>query len=148
MDDARHELSTGLQEIRELAHGIHPAVLTDAGLPAALRSLAERAAVPVTITAVPTQPASVVEQTAYYVVAESLVNTVKHAHASAVSVRIRLQAGRLRVEIRETMGRAARGRLGSGLRGLSDRVAALDGHLSVSSTPGSGTTVIADLPCG
>ena len=147
VDDARHELSTGLQEIRELAHGIHPAVLTDAGLPAALRSLAERAAVPVTITAVPTQRLpSAVEQTAYYVVAESLVNTVKHAHASAVSVCIRTQAGRLRVEIRDDGVGGAQPSHGSGLRGLSDRVAALDGHLSVSSTPGSGTTVIAELP--
>ena len=148
VDDARHELSTGLQEIRELAHGIHPAVLTDAGLPAALRSLAERAAVPVTITAVPTQRLpSAVEQTAYYVVAESVVNTVKHAHAAAVSVCIRLDAGRLRVEIRDDGVGGAQPSQGSGLRGLSDRVAALDGNLSVRSTPGGGTTVIAELPC-
>ena len=148
VDDARHELSTGLQEIRELAHGIHPAVLTDAGLPAALRSLAERAAVPVTITAVPTQRLpSAVEQTAYYVVAESVVNTVKHAHAAAVSVCLRLNAGRLRVEIRDDGVGGAQPSQGSGLRGLSDRVAALDGNLSVRSTPGGGTTVIAELPC-
>jgi signal transduction histidine kinase len=148
VDEARRELSTGLDEIRELARGIHPAVLTDAGLPAALRSLAERAAVPVTITAVPSQRLpSVVEQTAYYVVAESVVNTVKHAHATSASVSIRLNAGQLRVEISDDGVGGAQPSHGSGLRGLSDRVAAVDGHLSVSSPPGSGTTVVGELPC-
>ena len=147
VDDARHELSTGLQEIRELAHGIHPAVLTDAGLPGALRSLAERAAVPVTITAVPTQRLpSVVEQTAYYVVAESVVNTVKHAHAASVSVCIRLSRSS---SGRDPRRRSRRRRAIPGDRAArpSDRVAALDGHLPVSSPPGSGTTVIVELPC-
>jgi signal transduction histidine kinase len=88
-----------------------------------------------------------VEQTAYYVVAESLVNTVKHAHAASVSVCIRTQAGRLRVEIRDDGVGGAQPSHGSGLRGLSDRVAALDGHLSVSSPLGSGTSVIMELPC-
>src|SRR3954466_8760556 len=120
----------------------------DAGLPAALRSLARRAAVPVTITARPPPrlPRAVL-QTAPYVVAESVVKPAQNAHAASVSVCIRTQAGRLRVEIRDDGVGGAQPSHGSGLRGLSDRVAALDGHLSMSSPPGGGTTVIMELPC-
>jgi signal transduction histidine kinase len=148
VDEACRELGGAIEEIRELARGIHPAVLTDAGLPAALRSLAERSPLPVEIAAVPQErlPA-LVEETAYYVIAESLVNIVKHAGASRVSVEVRRVDGRLLVAVADDGVGGADPAAGSGLRGLADRVAALDGCLRIASRHSDGTRIIAELPC-
>jgi signal transduction histidine kinase len=134
--------------VRELARGIHPAVLTDAGLAAALRSLAERSPVPVTLAEVPAArlPASV-EETAYYVVAESLTNIAKHAGARTAVVEVAQDVGLLRVEVRDDGVGGADVGSGSGLRGLTDRVSAVGGQLEVHSRPGSGTRIVAEVPC-
>jgi hypothetical protein len=131
------------------ADGIHPAVLTDDGLPAALRSLAEHSAVPVTITTVPARRLpTLVEESAYCVVAERLASVVKHANANRALVEIRHDVRWLTVEVRDYGRGGAVFSDGSGLRGLTDRVAALDGRPHVHSNPGRGTRVIAELPCG
>ena len=148
VDEACRELGGAIEEIRELARGIHPASLSDAGLPAALRSLAERSPVPVEIrTTPPGRLPAVVEETAYYVAAESLANVAKHAGAHRVAVDVRQNDGSLTVEVRDDGIGGADPTEGSGLRGLADRVAALDGRLSVESNPGSGTRITADIPC-
>jgi len=148
LDDACTALTAALDEVRELARGIHPAVLSDAGLADALRALAERSPVPVELSAVPPgRLPSLVEETAYYVVAESLANVVKHARATRAVVDLRLRQGRLLVQVRDDGAGGAEPARGSGLRGLVDRVAAVDGHLDVDSTS-SGTRVQAEIPCG
>lgn len=145
---ANEELARGLGELRELARGLHPAVLTERGLGAAVRGLAERAPVPVDLVCVPGErfPPSV-EATAYFVVSEALANVAKHAHASGASVSV-LQVGeRLVVDVDDDgVGGAAPDR-GSGLHGLADRVATVAGTLQVASTPGGGTRVHAEIPC-
>ncbi|MGW6283217.1 sensor histidine kinase [Kribbella sp. NPDC055071] len=140
-------LTTALDELRELARGIHPSVLVDEGLDSALRSLTERSAVPVRLVAVPAErlePA--VEAVAYFVVSEALANAAKHASATDVSIAVRRTTGRLIVEIRDN-GKGGADPEGSGLRGLADRVAAVDGRLLVNSPPGRGTCVRAEIPC-
>ncbi|MEU4197446.1 histidine kinase [Kribbella sp. NPDC026611] len=141
-------LTTALAELRELARGIHPSILVDEGLEPALRSLTERSAVPVRLLAVPSEriePA--IEAVAYFVVSEALANAAKHAAATEVCVAVRHSAGWLLVEIRDD-GKGGADPEGSGLRGLADRVAAVDGRLVVDSPPGRGTTVRAEIPCG
>jgi signal transduction histidine kinase len=146
---AREELAIALEELRELARGIHPAVLTARGLGAALESLAERATVPVDIDLDGTGrlPAHV-EAAAYYVVSEALTNVAKYAEASTVAVRIARDNGSVIVEIADDGVGGADPERGSGLRGLIDRVEALDGVLAVQSRPGEGTTIRATMPCG
>jgi signal transduction histidine kinase len=161
---ASQELRLAIDELRELARGIHPAILTDEGLGPALASLAGRTAVPVTLLEVPSgRLPRPVEATAYFVVAEALANLTKHARAASASVRVRLhhddqpagtqageQAGRqagLLVEVRDDGVGGADPARGSGLRGLHDRVAAIGGWLSVTSPLGQGTVVQAWLPC-
>jgi signal transduction histidine kinase len=143
------QLDLALAELRELARGIHPAILTEAGLGSALESLAERAAVPARVTAAPDRrlPAAV-ESTAYFVVSEALANVAKHARASTATIAAHQADGRLRVEVADDGVGGADPAKGSGLRGLADRVAALDGRLEVISPPGGGTRVVAELPCG
>jgi signal transduction histidine kinase len=144
---AREELAVALEELRELARGIHPAVLTARGLGPALESLAERAAVPVEIELdgnrrLPER----IEAAAYYLVAESLTNIAKHAQASAVTVRVARDNGAAVVEIMDDGIGGEEPQGGSGLRGLIDRIEALDGTLSVRSGAGEGTTVSARIP--
>jgi signal transduction histidine kinase len=148
LDEAAAELRLALAELRELARGIHPVILSEAGLGPALASLAERSPIPVTIAAAPFDrlPARV-EETAYYVASEALANAAKHAHATAVTISTRRCERGLVVEIGDD-GVGGADPDGSGLRGLADRVAALDGHLQVRSPAGEGTCVIAELPCG
>jgi signal transduction histidine kinase len=148
LDDARNELSQALEELRELARGIHPAVLTDRGLVPALEALADRAPVPVAFDALPEErlPADV-EAAAYFVVAESLTNVAKYAAAHEAHVRVMRRNGHAVVEVADDGVGGARPTGGTGLRGLADRLAALDGVLEVSSPPGSGTTVRATIPC-
>jgi signal transduction histidine kinase len=148
LEGARVELASALEELRELARGIHPAILTDRGLPAALEALAGRAPVPVEIEKVPEgrMPTSV-EAVAYFVVAESLTNMAKYADAEYATVRILRENGYAVVEIEDNGIGGADPSAGSGLRGLADRLAALDGRLEVDSPPGVGTTVRARIPC-
>jgi signal transduction histidine kinase len=147
VDELEAELGHALQELRELARGIHPAVLTEQGLPAAVRALAERVPFPVRIV-VPTGPLPAsVETAAYFVVAESLANVAKYAHATQVWVTIASDNGSARVEVRDDGVGGARPSDGSGLQGLADRVGALGGQLWVASPLGGGTCVTAELPC-
>ena len=144
---AQEELTRALDELRELARGIHPAVLTDRGLGAAVEALAVRSPLPVEIVDVPEERLpEPVEAAAYFVIAEALTNVVKYADASSATVSVRRVNGHAEVEIRDDgVGGADPGR-GSGLRGLADRVGALDGSLALDSPPGSGTTLRAEIP--
>ena len=144
---AGEELTRALEELRELARGIHPAVLTDRGLEPALQALATRAAVPVRLEEAPDERLpEPVEAAAYYVVSEALTNIAKYAQASSATVRISRENGRALVEVADDGVGGANPMLGSGLRGLADRVEALDGRLEVESPPGRGTTVRAEIP--
>jgi len=149
LSDAAEELVQALRELRELGRGIHPAILTEEGLDAAIQSLTERSPVPVEISGHAGAPLpQPVEAAAYYVVSEALANVVKYANASMVKVAVdRCERG-LRVEVADDGLGGAVARPGSGLEGLGDRVAALDGRLVVDSPPGQGTRVTAEIPCG
>ena len=144
---AGEELALGLEELRELARGIHPAVLTDRGLAAAVEALAARATLPVELNSLPSERLpEPIEAAAYYVVSESLANVAKYAAASQAQVDLARDDGLLVVEVSDDgVGGADPGE-GSGLRGLTDRVEALGGRLQVSSERGRGTTVRAELP--
>jgi signal transduction histidine kinase len=146
--DAIDELTEATAELRELARGIHPAILTDRGLDAAVNALAGRASVPVEVGALPAERLPPpVESTAYFVVAEALTNVARYSQASYAEVDIGRENGALVVEIRDDGVGGADPARGSGLRGLADRVAAVDGRLSVTSEPGAGTIVHAEIPC-
>ena len=144
---AGEELALALQELRELARGLHPAILTDRGLAPALETLAERASVPVELEVdLDRRLPGPVEVAIFYVVSESLANIAKHADASAVTVRVSHSDDAVVVEVADDGVGGADERLGSGLRGLSDRVEALDGRLVVESPAGAGTRVVATMP--
>jgi signal transduction histidine kinase len=147
VDELAEKLAVALAELRELARGIHPAILTDRGLAPAIDALATRASVPVdTEVAVEERLAPPIEAAAYFVVAEALTNVDKYAHATSARVEIRRDGDTLHVEVADDgRGGAVLGK-GSGLRGLVDRLAALDGTLSVDSPPGAGTVVRAQVP--
>ena len=147
LDRAQEELQTGLAELRELARGIHPAVLTERGLEPALQSLVARAPVPVSVEAAcdGRLPANV-ESAAYFVVSEALANVAKYARATHARVAVRRANGRVTVEVADDGVGGADAAGGSGLRGLADRVAALDGTLSLDSPPGRGTRLHAEIP--
>jgi signal transduction histidine kinase len=148
LDDAIGELTEATAELRELARGIHPAILTDRGLEAAVTALASRATVPVELLSVPEERLSPpVESTAYFVVAESLTNVARYSHASHAEVEITRDNGRLVVEVRDDGVGGADPARGSGLRGLADRVGAVDGRLAVESPAGAGTKVHVEIPC-
>jgi PAS domain S-box-containing protein len=146
---AAEELSKGLEELRELARGIHPAVLTDRGLHAAVDNLAARSPLPVDVSGLPDErlPADV-EAAAYYVVSEALTNVARYADASSATVSISFADGVARVEVTDDGSGGADPSRGSGLRGLADRVDAIGGRLEVESPAGAGTCVRAVLPCG
>jgi signal transduction histidine kinase len=148
LDQTRREVTESLRELRELAHGIHPAVVTGHGLAVALKTLVARAPVPVRLTVdlhgrLPERQ----EVAAYYVVSESLTNVAKYARASSAAVEVRHTDGRILVEIVDDGIGGADTRRGSGLRGLADRVEALGGRLRVWSPAGGGTHVEAEIPC-
>lgn len=145
---ASEELAQALEELRELARGIHPAVLSERGLSAALEALAGRAPVPVGVTVPPDRLPPAVEAAAYYVISEALANVAKYAEASAVEVSVTRQNGRAVVEVADDGVGGADPTRGSGLSGLVDRVEALDGVLQVESEPGAGTRIRAEIPCG
>lgn len=146
-EDAAVVIGCALSELRDLARGIRPAILAEAGLGPAIESLAERSPVPATVrVTLPSRPPAVVESTVYFLVSESLANVAKHAHASRVTVRVEQVAQRLVVGITDDGVGGADPARGSGLRGLGDRLAALDGRLEVRSVPGQGTEVVAQVP--
>jgi signal transduction histidine kinase len=149
LDESLVELDSATAELRELARGIHPAVLSDRGLPAALKTLAGRVPIPVDLVETPSErlPARV-EIASYYVIAEALTNVAKYAHACSAQVRVRQLNGSISVEVTDDGVGGADPTHGSGLRGLADRVAALDGRLEIVSREGHGTTVKAQIPCG
>jgi signal transduction histidine kinase len=144
---ARLQLGAVLAELRNLAHGIHPAVLTQGGLAAALEDVAERLPLPVRVTAPAVRVAPAVEATAYFVVCEALANVVKHAGASSAVVAVRADGAWLSLEISDD-GVGGAGAAGQGLANLQDRVHALDGEVIIDSPPGQGTRVLVRIPCG
>jgi signal transduction histidine kinase len=148
LDGAMTELDEALEELRELARGIHPAVLADRGLEPALSALAGRAPLPVEVKRAPEErlPAPV-EAAAYFVVAEALTNVARYAQATRASVSVERQNGHAVVEVRDDGVGGADPSRGSGLTGLKDRLATLDGRLEVESPDGGGTLVRADIPC-
>lgn len=147
LDTAADELTQSLAELRELARGIHPAILTQNGLGAALRSLAERSSVPVDLACVPEgRFVPEVEATTYFLVSEALANVAKHAGASQASVTVHRGDDRLDIDVTDD-GKGGASMTGSGLRGLADRVGAVGGRMDVRSQTGVGTTVHAEIPC-
>ena len=144
---AGDEANLALRELRDLARGIHPAILTNRGLPAALEDLASRATVPVEVVAAPQERLpDAVEAAAYFVVSECLANIGKHAQATSATVSVSAADGRLEVVVADDgVGGASLGN-GSGIQGLVDRVGALSGTLTMESPPGGGTRVAASIP--
>jgi signal transduction histidine kinase len=146
LDRASSELAESLSELRELARGLHPAVL-EYGLPSALEALANRSAVPTAVTCdLPQRLPQPVELAAYFVAAEALTNVAKYAQASEATVRAWASDGCAKIEITDDGVGGANATLGSGLRGLADRVEALDGTLAVESQAGVGTIITAEIP--
>ncbi|MFZ0216559.1 MAG: histidine kinase [Candidatus Dormiibacterota bacterium] len=149
LDDAARQLRSGLAELRDLARGLYPALLTQAGLEQALAALADRAPLPVELDLhLDGKWEPIVETTAYYVVSEALTNVAKHADASRVRVSAEERDLRLVIEIEDDGKGGAEPGQGSGLLGLEDRVATLGGTLMVDSPSGEGTRLRAELPCG
>ncbi|MGH3012870.1 MAG: PAS domain-containing protein, partial [Gaiellaceae bacterium] len=148
LGQASDELAQALEELRELARGIHPAVLSDRGLGAALEALVSRTPLPVEIEIPEARLPEPIEAAAYYVVSEALANVAKYAEASSVAVSIASVNGHALVEIVDDGVGGADPAKGSGLRGLVDRIEALDGRLEVESPPGQGTRIRVEIPCG
>lgn len=144
---AQAELASALDEIRQLVRGLHPPLLSSHGLGAALRSLVARAPAPIKLEALPAERLpEAVEAAAYYVIAEALANASKHAGASQIVVRAVVTDGQLELEVADDAAGGADLALGSGLRGLADRVAAAAGSLEIESPPGDGTRMRATIP--
>ncbi len=147
--DAHEEAKAALKEIRDLVRGIHPVILEDRGLDAALSAVVARAPVPVTLDVqVRERPPAAVESAAYFVVNEALTNVARHAQATRASVAIARAGDRLVVEVRDDGIGGADASLGSGLQGLRDRVSGLGGSMVVVSPEGGPTTISVELPCG
>jgi signal transduction histidine kinase len=145
--EAHEEAKRALAELRDLARGIHPAVLADRGLDAAISALAARSPVPVGVEVATGRLPGPVESAAYFVVAEALANAAKHARATEIGVRISRHRDLLIVEVIDDGVGGADPAKGSGLRGLADRVAAVDGRLDITSPAGGPTVIRAELPC-
>jgi signal transduction histidine kinase len=145
---AHEEAKQALAELRDFVRGLHPAVLDDRGLDAALSGLAARSPVPVRLRVeVDRRPSPTIEAVAYFVVAESLTNVAKHAGASRVDVDVTRHGDRLRIAVTDDGRGGARADGGTGLRGLGQRVASVDGTLTIDSPPGGPTLIAVDLPC-
>jgi signal transduction histidine kinase len=144
---AADEVKVAVEELRQLASGIHPGILTQGGLSVALAALANKAPVPVTVDANLDRLQPEIESTAYFVASEALTNVAKHAHASSASIRACVENGKLVIEVSDNGvgGAAADG--GTGLRGLADRVEAQGGRLRIESPAGGGTRVKGEIPC-
>ena len=148
LTQASRELGAALCELRELARGIHPPVLVQGGIRAAVESLAELSPVPVKVTVPSTRYPPLLEATAYFVVCEALANVAKHARATTADVNIDQVDGRLIVQVVDNGVGGVDIRRGTGLTGLADRVAAVEGSLDIDSLQGRGTRIRADLPSG
>lgn len=147
--EAHEEAKRALQDLRDLARGLHPAVLTDHGLEAALPALAARCPIPTRVdVAVSPRPIPAVESAAYFVVAEALTNVARHSKAADVQVTARREHDLLTIEVRDDGTGGAQVVPGGGLAGLTDRVEALDGRLTMSSPDGGPTIVRVEIPCG
>jgi signal transduction histidine kinase len=139
-----------LAELRDLAHGIHPAVLSQAGLAIALEEVTERLPLPVEIIVPDRRLASAVETTLYFVACEALANVVKHASADSARVTVQADESSLKMEIADDgVGGVTLSSIGGqGLANIADRVSALDGKVTIDSTPGIGTRLMVTIPCG
>jgi len=147
LGEAEQELAHALQELRELARGIHPAILTDQGLAAAARTLATRGAIPVTVNANGQRFPPAVETAGYYLIAEALTNISRYAQATRAWITITHGDGLARIEIGDDGIGGADPDRGTGLSGLADRIGALEGRLAIDSPSGRGTTIAAEIPC-
>lgn len=148
LSQAVDDLGVAIDELRDLARGIHPAILTESGLRAALESLVNRSSLPVRLDiALADEPPAAVASTAYFGVAEALTNVAKHANARAVLVRVASCEGSIRIEVIDDGDGGADLRAGTGLRGVADRVATVGGTLRLASPAAGGTTVDIELPC-
>ncbi|MEV4924063.1 sensor histidine kinase [Streptomyces roseoverticillatus] len=148
IDEAHREAKEAIAELSNLVRGLHPAVLEDRGLDAALSGIAERAPLPVGLTVdLPVRPAPAVEAVAYFVVSEALANVVKHARAGRADVRVETRGGILLVVVTDDGVGGASPEGGTGLAGLAKRVASVDGTFSISSPAGGPTVVTVELPC-
>jgi signal transduction histidine kinase len=147
LTSAGTELRGAIEELRELAHGLDPAILRESGLGPAVRSLADRCPTPAKVELeLDARLPRAIEATAYFVVAEALANVTKHAGATGVTIRVRARPDRLSVEVEDDGRGGADATAGSGLRGLADRVAAAGGRFDLRSVAGGGTRVAAELP--
>jgi signal transduction histidine kinase len=147
LESTAEELQVAVEELREIARGIHPGILTQGGLAVALDSLAARAPIPVSVDAEVERLQPEVEAAGYFVASEALTNVAKHAHASSAAVKASLLDGELVIEVRDD-GIGGANADGGGLRGLADRVEAQGGRLLVESSLGSGTRITGVIPCG
>jgi signal transduction histidine kinase len=145
---AREGLRAVLGELRDLAHGIHPAVLSQCGLGAALEEIAERLPLPVSVHVPPGRLDAATEATLYFVACEALVNVVKHANAESALVAVRAGGSLLEMEIADDGRGGVTAEAGHGLANMADRVGALDGELVIDSPPGRGTRLVVRVPCG
>jgi signal transduction histidine kinase len=149
IEEAHSEAMQAISEIRDLTRGLHPPVLTDRGLDAAISAVAARSPVPVRVRVdVDPRPSLTIESIAYFIVTEALTNVAKHAAAAQAWVTVERIADYLKIEVRDDGQGGANAAAGSGLRGLGDRVAGVDGHLTLVSPVGRGTLLIAEVPCG
>jgi PAS domain S-box-containing protein len=148
LGEVSRELDTGLEELREIARGLHPAILSDRGLRAALESLAARIPIPVTIDTPDDRLPEHIEATAYYIVSEAMTNVARHAEADHARVSVRREGEVVRCEVADDGRGGADAADGTGILGLRDRAEAAGGTLAMLSPPGHGTTVTAVLPLG
>jgi signal transduction histidine kinase len=148
--EARDGLREVLAELRDLAHGIHPALLSQGGLAAALEEVAERLPLPIRVTAPSLRLGAASEASLYFIACEALSNVVKHAKADSATVLVRIEESHLEMEIADDGigGLAAGDETGQGLANIVDRVSALDGEISIDSPPGEGTRIVVTMPCG
>jgi signal transduction histidine kinase len=147
LDATVDELQVAVNELRELARGVHPAILTEDGLGAALESLAARTPFPVELETFDERVPAPVEAAAYFVASEALTNVSKHAHASRAHVLARRRNGKVEIVVEDDGVGGAQPEQGSGLSGLADRVEALGGKLRIESPPGHGTRIVGEIPC-
>jgi signal transduction histidine kinase len=147
LESTADELQVALQELRDLAQGIHPGILTQGGLAPALESLAGRVSIPVSVAVAQERLPPEIEATAYFVACEALTNVVKHSQATQASIRAQRTDGWLVVEVEDNGVGGASTQDGTGLRGLADRVEAHGGHFRIESAPGSGTRILGEIPC-
>jgi signal transduction histidine kinase len=143
----RSELGGVLDELRDLAHGIHPAVLSQLGLDQAIRSMAERYTIPIDVSLPAGKFGEAAELTAYFLIAESITNAIKHARARRITIRGERSGATLLIEVSDDGQGGARVSAGTGLRGVIDRVRGVGGDLELDSPVGQGTRVRAQIPC-